>query len=96
MEHTHQYDEQGKQMCCTEEAKINNTADALIKNSPMKSCSCSGDDQDQHTNDDSHDHDHASEDGNNIRLFLPAALSFVALLIAIALDNYFPQTWFTG
>ena len=96
MEHTHQYDEQGKQMCCTEEAKINNTADALIKNSPMKSCSCSGDDQDQHANDDSHDHDHASEDGNNIRLFLPAALSFVALLIAIALDNYFPQTWFTG
>lgn len=96
MEHTHQYDEQGKQLCCTEEAKINNTADALIKNSPMKSCSCSGDDQDQHTNDDSHDHDHASEDGNNIRLFLPAALSFVALLIAIALDNYFPQTWFTG
>ena len=70
MEHTHQYDEQGKQLCCTEEEKINNKADVLIKNSPSKSCSCSGDDQDQHTDDDSHDH--ASDGGSNIKLFLPA------------------------
>ncbi len=28
-------------------------------------------------------------------MFVPAILSFVLLLIAIAFDNYFPQTWFT-
>ncbi|CAD6366444.1 heavy metal translocating P-type ATPase [Shewanella putrefaciens] len=96
MEHTHEYDEQGKQLCCTEEEKINNKADVLIKNSPSKSCCCASDDQDQHVDDDSHDHDHASDGGSNIKLFLPAAMSLVALLIAIVLDNYFPQTWFTG
>lgn len=96
MKHLHNYDAQGKQLCCTEEEKINYQADALIKNKPVKDNCCATDDHDQHTDDDSHDHDHASDGGSNIKLFLPAALSLVALLIAIALDNYFPQTWFTG
>lgn len=29
-------------------------------------------------------------------MFLPAIISLVLLLLAIGLDNYFPQTWFTG
>ena len=29
-------------------------------------------------------------------MFLPSVISLVLLLIAIAFDNYFPQTWFTG
>ncbi len=42
------------------------------------------------------DHDHGSSEASNIRLFLPAIISLVALLIAITLDNFFPQSWFTG
>lgn len=42
------------------------------------------------------DHDHASSEASNISLFLPAIISLAALLIAIALDNFFPQSWFTG
>lgn len=42
------------------------------------------------------DHDHANSEASNISLFLPAIISLVALLIAIALDNFFPQSWFTG
>ncbi len=29
-------------------------------------------------------------------MFLPSVFSLVLLLIAIAFDNYFPQSWFTG
>lgn len=94
MEHTHSYDAQGKQLCCTEEGKINVQADALIKNKSVKNCCCAADDHEQHTDDD--DHNHASSSDRNFELFLPAAISLIALLIAIILDNYFPQTWFTG
>lgn len=94
MEHTHSYDAQGKQLCCTEEGKINVQADALIKNKSVKNCCCAADDHEQHTDDD--DHNHASSSDRNFELFLPAAISLIALLIAIILDNYVPQTWFTG
>jgi Cd2+/Zn2+-exporting ATPase len=45
---------------------------------------------------DDHDHDHSNEENSTFQLFLPSILSFALLLIAIGLDNYFPQTWFTG
>jgi Zn2+/Cd2+-exporting ATPase len=93
MNHTHDYDAQGKQLCCTEENKINAQADALIKNKPVRDSCCATDDQDQHSDDDGHDH---ASSNNNVKLFLPAAVSLIALLTAIILDNYFPQTWFTG
>ena len=38
--------------------------------------------------------DHKSE--NVFKMFLPAIISLVLLLIAIGIDNYFPQSWFTG
>lgn len=94
MNHTHDYDAQGKQLCCTEENKINAQADALIKNKPVKDSCCATDDHDQHTDDDGHDH--ASSSDSNVKLFLPAAMSLIALLIALILDNYVTQTWFTG
>ena len=94
MKHTHDYDAQGKQLCCTEENKINAQADALIKNKPVKDSCCATDDHDQHTDDDGHDH--ASSSDSNFKLFLPAAISLIALLMALILDNYVTQTWFTG
>ena len=49
-----------------------------------------------HSDDDGHDHDHSSEEKSTFQMFLPAIISFVLLLIAIGLDNYFTQSWFTA
>jgi Cd2+/Zn2+-exporting ATPase len=49
-----------------------------------------------HSDDDGHDHDHSSGNESTLKMFLPALISFALLLIAIAFDNYLPQTWFTG
>jgi Cd2+/Zn2+-exporting ATPase len=89
MEHKHKYDANGKQLCCTLEEKINKKTDIDI------SC-CTIDSKSEHTGDDDHDHDHSGTDQTTFQMFLPAMISFALLLIAIGLDNYFPQTWFTG
>ncbi|WP_348814001.1 heavy metal translocating P-type ATPase [Flavobacterium maritimum] len=78
MKHQHKYDENGKQLCCTLEEKINTSESHL--------------DEDEHD----HDHNHSEENGNLIKMFVPAIISLVVLLFAIAFDNYFPQAWFTG
>jgi len=96
MEHTHSYDAQGKQLCCTEEEKINNQADTLIKNKPKKDSCCATDDHDEHTGDDGHDHDHAGGSDSTIKMFVWPIISLIALIIAIVLDNYLPQSWFSG
>ena len=49
-----------------------------------------------HSDDDGHDHDHSTEEKSTLQMFLPAIISFVLLLVAIGLDNYFTQSWFTG
>lgn len=49
-----------------------------------------------HSNDDGHDHDHSNAEKSTFQMFLPAIISFVLLMIAIGLDNYFPQSWFAG
>lgn len=49
-----------------------------------------------HLDEDEHDHDHSKENNSLIKMFFPALISLVVLLIAIALDNYFPQSWFVG
>jgi len=41
------------------------------------------------------DHDHTAEE-TNLRLFLPAIISFVLLVSALALDNYLTLRFFTG
>ena len=49
-----------------------------------------------HSDDDGHDHDHSSKEKSTFQMFLPAIISFVLLMVAIGLDNYFTQSWFTG
>lgn len=49
-----------------------------------------------HGDDDGHNHDHDSADKSTFQLFLPAIISFVMLMLAIAFDNWIPQQWFTG
>ena len=41
-------------------------------------------------------HDHSGGNQTMFQMFFPAIISFVLLLIAIAFDNYLPQTWFTN
>jgi Cd2+/Zn2+-exporting ATPase len=41
-------------------------------------------------------HDHSKGNDSVVKMFLPAMTSLCLLLIAIAFDNYFPQSWFTG
>lgn len=48
----------------------------------------------QHNDSDEHDHSHAGD--SIFKMFLPAMISLVLLLAGIAMDNWFPQTWFTG
>ncbi|HQV54483.1 MAG TPA: heavy metal translocating P-type ATPase, partial [Chitinophagaceae bacterium] len=92
MEHKHKYDAQGKQLCCTaQEQKI--YTDANAKKLLGK-----------HHNEDGHNHEHSDDDGHNhgstdnstFQMFLPAIISFALLMIAIAFDNWFLQSWFTG
>lgn len=51
-----------------------------------------------HTEGDGHDHGHSHDAGNQsaFQMFLPAIISFVLLLIGIALDNYIKPDWFSG
>lgn len=92
MPHVHTYDKDGKQLCCTQEEKIYSKAGA----SELLST--------DHTQDDGHDHDHEEGDGHDhssagssrFQMFLPALISLVLLLIAIAFDSYVKPDWFTG
>lgn len=100
MEHQHIYDKQGKQICCTEEEKIHLRANTLVKNEIRKDKCCATDSHTEHSAQEEHGdddgHDHSGGDESAINMFLPPALSFIALIIAIVLDNYIPQSWFTG
>jgi len=41
-------------------------------------------------------HQHSEVNTTVLSLFLPAIISFILLMAGIVLDNYFPQSWFTG
>ncbi|OJW41002.1 MAG: cadmium-translocating P-type ATPase [Sphingobacteriales bacterium 48-107] len=92
MEHKHQYDAQGKQICCTQTEKVYTKAGAkdLVKEEHYKN---DGHDH-GHSDDDGHDHSNAS--GSPFKMFLPSILSLILLLVAIAFDNWMPQEWFKG
>ncbi|MBL7869744.1 MAG: cadmium-translocating P-type ATPase [Flavobacterium lindanitolerans] len=77
MTHQHIYDEQGKQLCCTLEQKINQKTE-------------------DYSEDDGHEYDHSENSESKFRMFLPAIISLVLLLIAIGFDNYYEQAWFKG
>lgn len=100
MKHTHSYDAQGKQLCCTEEEKINAQANSLINTGKVKESCCATDDHDSQSNRDEHTdddgHGHSAAGSSTASMFLAPAMSFFALITAIVLDNYITQSWFTG
>jgi Cd2+/Zn2+-exporting ATPase len=49
-----------------------------------------------HSDDDGHNHDHSDGNQTIFQMFLPAILAFFLLLIAVLMDYYYPQTWFSG
>ena len=101
MEHKHTYDKSGKQLCCTQEEKINFVADKQLKKENKEVGCCATDEPvfyqvktDEHIDEDGHDH--SSGNDSTLKMFLPAIISLILLLIAICLEHVFPQTWFTG
>jgi Cd2+/Zn2+-exporting ATPase len=93
MQHKHIYDATGKQLCCTQQEKIYTNAGAfsLLENGHSEN---DGHNHSEHTDEDGHDH--SSGNDSTLKMFLPAMFSLCLLLIAIAFDNYFPQSWFIG
>ena len=59
----------------------------------IESGCCSHDDEHNHSADDGHNHD---VNNGGFKIFLPAIISLVLLLIALGFDHYFPQSWFSG
>lgn len=92
MEHKHQYDSNGKQLCCSpQEEKIDKNANKLLKEEKHSS-----EDGHSHGHSDDDGHDHGSTDKTTFEMFLPAIISLTILLAGIGMDNFFPQQWFTG
>lgn len=96
MQHKHIYDANGKQLCCKQEEKINAVANKQLKkeHKEVGCCATEKPKHNEHSVDDGHDHSTGND--STFKMFLPSIISLVLLLIAIAFDNYFPQTWFSG
>lgn len=91
MEHQHKYDTQGRQLCCTQEEKIYTKAGAKEL---VKGYHKNGGHNHDHNDDGGHGHSHSGGTDSIFKMFLPAIISLVLLLAGIAIDNWFPQTWF--
>jgi Cd2+/Zn2+-exporting ATPase len=93
MEHKHTYDAKGKQLCCTQQEKIytNSGVPALLKSEHSKNV-----DHNHNEYSNQNENHHSKCNDSVVKMFLPAMTSLCLLLIAIAFDNYFPQSWFTG
>lgn len=96
MQHKQIYDKNGKQICCTQEENLNLVANRQLKKEGNEVGCCATDEPRTNVHSDDDGHDHSSGSDSTFKMFLPAIISLVLLLLAIALDNYFPQTWFTG
>jgi len=79
--HTHNYDENGKQICCSLEEKINRNSHPTLVHS---------DDAGQN-----HSRDHSADNSGNWKVYLPAIISFILLITGIVLD-YFDVAFFKG
>lgn len=96
MGHQHKYDAQGRQLCCTQEEKIYTNAGAKQLIQDDNCCTIQKHNHLEHNdNDDGHNHSHSGDTDSVFKMFLPAILSLVLLLTGIAMDNWFPQSWFT-
>ncbi|WP_297985277.1 heavy metal translocating P-type ATPase [uncultured Chryseobacterium sp.] len=107
--HTHTFDENGRQLCCTEEEKINLVADQRLKKelgdkaccavdakvnpSKMKNSEKVGHKPGGKHTDDD-GHDHSAQGKSTFQLFLPTMISFVILMAGLAMDHLIPQFWF--
>ena len=95
MKHEHKYDKSGKRICCSLEEKID-----LASSPPLLLTSHDEhDEHDEHAdygqssdNHDSHDDEHNHEDFGKA----PAIISFVLLMIGLALDHIIPNEFFEG
>lgn len=101
MAHKHTYDKNGKQLCCTQEEKINFVVDKQLRKEYKQAGCCATDEPifnqikaEEYSEE--YGHDHSNGNHSSLKMFLPAIISIILLLIAIGLDNYFPQTWFIG
>ena len=92
MRHVHSYDNDGKQLCCTQEEKIYSKAGA----SALLVTERTVDDGHDHDNEEGDGHDHTSSSNSPIKMLLPAIVSLVLLLAAITLDYYVTTDWFAG
>lgn len=80
-DHVHKFDNHGKQICCTQEEKINAQAKKLHT----------------HDDGEEHDHDHSADGEKSLlRTYAPAAISFIMLIVGIILDNYLKADFFKG
>ena len=64
----------------------------------MEECCSTKPKKEHNHNHEGHDHGHSHDTGDQsvFQMFLPAIISFVLLLVGIALDNYIKQDWFVG
>ena len=110
MKHQHTYDKHGKQLCCTEEKKINALADQRLRATLGDKACCAADSAlnlsggrqaekhgHQAVDENSADdgHVHDAEGKSAFQLFLPAGISFVILMAGLMMDYLLPQPWFT-
>ena len=97
MAHQHIYDSEGKQLCCTQEEKINQLADEQIMRSQQTVGCC---DHDEHE----HEQTNAvqKEKGSSnllspvLKMFLPSLISLALLLAAIIFDSFIQTPWFVN
>ncbi|WP_312075220.1 heavy metal translocating P-type ATPase [Chryseobacterium sp.] len=64
----------------------------------MEECCGSKPKKEHHHNHEGHNHDHSHDirETSVFRMFLPAMISFVLLLIGISFDSFIENTWFKG
>ncbi|MDD2196555.1 MAG: heavy metal translocating P-type ATPase, partial [Bacteroidales bacterium] len=101
MSHKHIYDENGKQLCCTLEEKINLIADLQLNNEHEEDGCCATtkpvfERTKKEAQTIENANNHSSGNSITLRIFFPAIISFLLLSIAIVLDNFFSQPWFLG
>ena len=98
MKHIHQYDKDGKRICCSLEEKID------LATSPPVLVTAHEDHDDHHDHHDHDEHDHSShdheshDDDHNHEDYgkAPAIISFVLLMLGLALDHLIPNEFFEG
>ncbi len=84
--HKHTYDQKGNITCCTLEEKIDRKTG--------KPHAHSKNDEHNHKDGDDHDHSHESEEGADLKTYLPAIISFILLMTGIAFDNWLKPSFF--